>query len=276
MQNDFYKRFNIPINLSKAQGHFMNRIKNIIHLLIDEMYRSFFPDFFLEGKKRRLLVFVANKIGKKFDSIQDFEESIDREENFLEHLHLVEAFYACIDEDRQSQLSELVEDAISESVFDLGTIWSNGKFLKKGAPILDKRLVNESLGILKGKSYENVLDPFEKGLKCLLQSQKEPGSLVNATTNVYEALEALAKIVCGNDRDLSGNRQLFIAKINTPEFYKKVLKEYIEYACEFRHAVKEGEKRRIPSEREVEAFVYLTAIFIRLALWDKSHSEVPA
>jgi hypothetical protein len=45
-----------------------------------------------------------------------------------------------------------------------------------------------------------------------------------------------------------------------------LLKEYIEYANNFRHALKEGEKRPAVSVAEVESFVYLTGIFIRLAI----------
>ena len=56
-------------------------------------------------------------------------------------------------------------------------------------------------------------------------------------------------------------------RIKAPEFYKKVLKEYFDYACDFRHTLKKGEKRKIPAEQELETFVYLTGIFIRLALY---------
>lgn len=270
MKNDFYERFNISIDLSGAQRHFMNRIKNIIHLIINEMYHSFLPlPFFLEPKKTRLLVFIANRVGKKFHSVEDFERSIDREENFLEHLHLVEALYVYIDEDRKSELGGLVEDAVSESAFDLAIVWRNGRFYRKGAPLLDKKLINESLGILRDKKYENVIDAFEKGLDHFIRSQNEPERRIDAITDIYEALEALAKVICRNNKDLSANRDLLIKEIDVSEFYRSTLKEYVTYACKFRHALKEGEKRRIPSEREVETFIYLSGIYIRLALQNK-------
>lgn len=270
MKNNFYERFNIPIDLSGAQRHFMNRIKNIIHLIIDEMHHSFLPlPFLLEPKKTRLLVFIANRVGKKFHSVEYFERSIDHEENFLEHLHLVEALYVYIDEDRKSELAGLTEDAVSESAFDLGIVWRNGRFYRKGAPLLDKKLINESLGMLRDKKYENVIDAFEKGLDHFIHSQNEPERLIDAITDVYEALEALAKVICGNNKDLSANRDLLIKEIDVPEFYRRTLKEYVTYACKFRHALKEGKKRKIPSEREVETFIYLSGIYIRLALQSK-------
>jgi len=256
MQNDFYKRFDIPIDLSEAKRHFMNRIRSTISMIIDN-YPLLERDSFLHC----IEIGLGAEIPRGFPIEMWLENK-----NFWEHLRITEAFYACLDPTRQPYLSKLIEDIIALSECDLGISWQNGKFYKKGAPILDQKLVNESLGMLRDKKYENVVAPFEKGLKHLLQSQKEPERLADAIRDVYEALEALAKIVCESNRDLSGNRDSFIAKIDAPEFYKKVLKEYIDYACEFRHALKEGEKRRIPSEREVKAFIYLTGIFIRLAL----------
>jgi len=43
--------------------------------------------------------------------------------------------------------------------------------------------------------------------------------------HAYKAPQALAKIICENERELSGKRESFTAKINAPEFYKKVLRE---------------------------------------------------
>jgi hypothetical protein len=84
---------------------------------------------------------------------------------------------------------------------------------------------------------------------------------------MYEALEALAKIVTGRpDKDLSANRELFIKKVKASDEYKQLLKDYIDYANKFRHAVKEGESRPKLTEKEAESFIYLTGLFIRLAI----------
>ena len=50
------------------------------------------------------------------------------------------------------------------------------------------------------------------------------------------------------------------------EDYKVLLRDYIDYANKFRHAESECEPKPQLSEREVESFVYLTGIFIRLAM----------
>jgi sulfur transfer protein SufE len=83
---------------------------------------------------------------------------------------------------------------------------------------------------------------------------------------MYEALEALAKVVTGRDKDLSANRELFLSKVKASEGYKGILKEYIEYANNFRHAPKQGQEKPNVSVNECESFVYLTGLFIRLAI----------
>ncbi|MBA7699374.1 hypothetical protein ES703_108069 [subsurface metagenome] len=76
----------------------------------------------------------------------------------------------------------------------------------------------------------------------------------------------MAKLVTGRDRDLSGNAELFISKLKLIEYYKGMLKDYIDFACDYRHAVKLGEKRRPLLRNEVEAFIYTSGLFIRLAV----------
>ena len=86
-------------------------------------------------------------------------------------------------------------------------------------------------------------------------------------TDMYEAVEAMAKIITGRPtRDLSALREEFIAKLTLSDTHKRMLKEYIDYGCDFRHALQTGEKRGWPLEHEAENFVYMTGMFIRLAI----------
>lgn len=94
-----------------------------------------------------------------------------------------------------------------------------------------------------------------------------PHLLADVVTDMYESVEALSKIVTGRDsKDLSANAELFVRSINASAHYKQILKDYISYANEFRHAAKQGAVRPQLSPREVESFVYLTGVFIRLAV----------
>ncbi len=84
---------------------------------------------------------------------------------------------------------------------------------------------------------------------------------------MYEAVEAVAKIVTKKPNiHLATNYELFISKVRASGHYKKLLKEYITYTNEFRHAEGNPGTRPVPSRAEVESFMYLTGVFIRLAI----------
>lgn len=158
-----------------------------------------------------------------------------------------------------------VNETLLEAEVDLGIEWTNGRFKKKGAKLLDEKLVNESLRWLSDKKYESVLNPFSKGLEHFLHAENRPELLSDVITDMYEALEALAKIITERDKDLSGNAELFIKKLGVSDSYKRLVKEYISFANEFRHASKKGVEKPKLSIPEVESFMYLTGLFIRLA-----------
>jgi hypothetical protein len=63
------------------------------------------------------------------------------------------------------------------------------------------------LNWLRDARYENVLKPFEKGLKHWMEASKDPTRHGDVVTDMYEALEAIAKIVTRRDADLAGNRE---------------------------------------------------------------------
>lgn len=128
-------------------------------------------------------------------------------------------------------------------------------------------LVNESLRWLADEKYQNVLVPFQKGLSHLLEGTKDPQRYGDSVTDMYESVEAMAKIVTDKPtKDLSGLREEFIAKLRLPETHKAMLKQYIDYGCEFRHTLETSQKRTWPLEHEAENFVYLTGLFIKLAI----------
>jgi hypothetical protein len=84
---------------------------------------------------------------------------------------------------------------------------------------------------------------------------------------MYESVEAMAKIVTGKPtKDLSATRDEFVSTLRLSAFHKTLIKEYVEYGCQFRHAVNTDKQRSWPLEHEAEHFVYLTGSFIRLAI----------
>jgi len=256
MSSDFHERFKIQVDLDEAKRRFINRIKGSIY----ESFIYSLPDS--KATKKKALFYFGEKDRHGY-SLEQFVG-----EDFYNHLRMLEAIYrACSNSThRRDKLDDLIKDSLILSEVDLGVRWKEGRFLPSGAELLDERLVNDSLRWLSKPEHESVLNPFQKGLDHFLRSQSDPKLRADVVTDMYEAVEALAKKVTGKDRDLSANRELFIKKVKASEDYKNILREYIDFACKFRHAP--GEKKPKPnlSERETESFIYLTGLFIRLGM----------
>ncbi len=168
--------------------------------------------------------------------------------------------------DYAKKVDNLIQYVISLNEADIGVEWRDGAFWPSGAKLLDEALVNENLKWLADKGYHDVLGPFEKGLRHFSEAQQKPERLGDTVTDIYEAVEALAKVITGRDKDLSGNAELFISKLKLSDYYKKMLKDYTDYANDYRHAAKLGEKKKPLIRNEVEAFIYTSGLFIRLAV----------
>ena len=260
MDPKFHQRFNIKVGLDEAQARFVNRAYNEIFttLLAQLVYRHGKDP--LEEVKRG----VCTILGIKLDEHRSLVSHIG--DDFHRNLHAIEAMY------RQPVVrgfgfNEIVRKIIDESEIDLGIRWADGRFLPAGAPLLDEKLVNDILGWLSERNYDNVRLPFSKGLDHFLHALQKPEVLPDVITDMYEALEALAKIVTGREeKDLSGNQQLFLSKVAVSDEYRPILKSYIAYANNFRHATEPGQTKPTPSRREVESFIYLTGLFLRLAM----------
>jgi hypothetical protein len=274
MPDPFHRRFNIDVPIEEARRRFINRIENrvrrIVEMIGDAAYRP--------GRSPldSLMLDVETALGQPHlqylntsnTFVLTWRERIAND--FSKCLLAVEALHQALtnrDVLLQGKLSAATTETIKQSEVDLGISWQHGLFVKKGAELLDEKLVNESLRWLADPQYQNVLIPFQKGLSHLLEGTKDSQRYGDAVTDMYEALEAMAKIVTGKPtRDLSALREEYITKLRLPEHYKTMLKEYIDYGCDFRHALETGQQRSWPLDHEAESFIYVTGLFIRLAI----------
>ncbi len=257
----FENRFNITSNIDEAKRAFINRVDNII-----------VKNFFLNRKKVNISVYygrilwaIANEFGEIFDVTNTFAFY----HNYIFHrcLKALEISYRILPRKSQKQyLDSIISTLVNDSEVDLGITWQNGIFRPSGAKQLDTVLINETLQWLSQYGYATVLTPFEKGLSHFLDSIDKPALLSDVITDIYESLEAMVKITLKNDNDLSGNKEKFISVLGLSKYYRKMLGDYIEYANEYRHGVQEGVERPSPKRNEVEAFTYMTGLFIRLAI----------
>ncbi len=264
----FLQRFNIKLSVDDVYERFINRAISVIQRII--------PDLEIlktEGDKptyvREALIDVAMKLGVEYKWNKVFSSYAGTD--FYSCLQALEALYQTYNNSPNYYgYAERVDNSIKHVIFlsetDLGIEWRDGAFWPSGAKLLDEALVNENLKWLAVKGYQDVLVPFEKGLRHFLEAMQKPEKLGDTVTDIYEAVEALAKAVTGRDKDLSGNAELFIGKLELSDYYKKMLKDYIDYANDYRHAAKLGEKKKPLIRNEVEAFIYTSGLFIRLAV----------
>jgi hypothetical protein len=263
----FEKRFDIPLALEDVKERFMQRIWNGLNQNFETLVRDGPSIYDLS-----VLRHVADGLGVMYHAHYGFAHYAG--EYFYELLHSLELLYAGMLEDSiynrsddLQNLESIINAAVDKCEIDLGIEWKDGIFRPSGAKLLDKELVNEPMKWLADPKYKNVLQPFQKGLKHYVEATKDQNKLSDTVTDMYEALEALAKIVTERpDKDLSANAQLFASKLGLNEYYNKMLKDYIGYACDYRHGVEQTRERQLPKRNEVEAFLYTTGLFIRLAI----------
>jgi hypothetical protein len=259
----FNKRFSIELGVEEGKRRFVNRVLNFLFLnmvrVAVEVNRN--------NGWSHLEQYLCSRLGERYDRAGCLERLIG--DDFDKCLQVLEALYEYPPwKSMQDQMEWQIRGLLSETEVDIGVRWEDGQFLPAGSPVMDNALVNDSLNLLNMSEYKGVSVAFQKGLNHYLHSTKDPSLLTDVLTDMYEALEAMAKIVCpkGKDRDLSCNCEAFISNLGLADPYKKMLKAYIEYANDFaRHAGPQGKPKPIPSRKEVEAFMYLTGLFIRVA-----------
>jgi len=263
----FHQRFNIKFSVDDVHARFVTRALNMINgafPLIESKTADINKLYYIRGA----LIKVATNLGVEYKWDKLFSDYAGTD--FHSCLLALEALYQYFSQEKlevyAKKVDESIQHAISLMETDIGAEWRDGAFWPSGAKLLDEALVNENLKWLADKGYNDVLSPFEKGLRHFIEAQKKPERLGDTVTDIYEAVEALAKAVTDRDKDLSGNAELFISKLGLSEYYKKMLKDYIDYANDYRHAAKLGGKKKPLLRNEVEAFIYTSGLFIRLAV----------
>jgi hypothetical protein len=253
----FHERFGIHVDLEEARRRLINRLK----VAVIDVYVSY--------ENRHHVRSIAFFLGEPFDKVEQVKNYAKN--SYINTLLVAEAIYKTFNISPNFEyLCSEVENSISRSIaaseVDLGISWKDGIFIKTGAEYLDKKLIRDPLDWLISNKYSTVYEPLKKSLKHFLESEKDNTKLYDVITDAYEALEALAKIVTGKDVTLDKNRELLISKLKISPDYKEMLKSYIEYAHKYRHALKKGEARKPLVQEEVESYIYLTGVFIRLGI----------
>ena len=139
-------------------------------------------------------------------------------------------------------------------------------FYPNGARELDKGLIEEPLNWLT--DFPNERADYLKALTAYTGKR-----LDEVIMNCYLAVEGIARQILGNKKVLDNNREELIKKIGLSQEWKALLSNFINYANEFkRHA---SEKRHDLNPVEVEGFLYMSGVMLRMAILATADSSVP-
>lgn len=258
----FENRFNIKCDIDSSKRAFINRVENLI------VQNCFLNTTWLNRNiyTRTIKWRIANSFGEKYNSEYSF--AYYHNNDFYRCLKALEIAYEALPRKSQKEkFNSTINWIINNSEIDLGIIWKDGVFIRSGAKQLDRVLIIENLQWLSQHEYNTVLTDFEKGLSDYLESINKPVKLSDVITDMYKSLESLVKIILKNNKDISANREKFIGTLKLSKYYSKMLGDYIEYANEYsRHGVQETTQKPQINRNEVESFIYMTGLFIRLAI----------
>src|SRR3989442_5454048 len=130
----FHERFGITIDSEEAEKRFVNRIYN--EVWFGNSFSSTFEKYEIEKS-------IVSDLGKQ----QDFTAHISTQVggDFFANLRALESLYVHIDGWLRETLQKTIEQILSQSEIDLGIEWKDGQFYRKGAKLLDDKLVNDVL-----------------------------------------------------------------------------------------------------------------------------------
>jgi hypothetical protein len=279
MQNDFRNRMNLgEITEEEVKKRFLNRIKVSIFIWLQSTDRTIFFD-------ENFIWWISEQMGESWSeevhlrsSGYDYWTNLTLEKmsgnDFYKTIEIVEKCYQYVEEGRTREIhgyvyddskivnkrkfDEIMENIMLLSEINIGIFWKNGKFYLSGAKELDEALIGDSLDWLN--KHPKTKEQFSIALSHYKKSLTSVASGKDAITNCYTSIEFLAQDFLGNDKNFDKNSDLIVDKLKLPKEYKNIVYYYKQIANEYssRHAGSD------PSHLDVEAFVYLTGLLIRL------------
>jgi hypothetical protein len=252
--------FGITDDLATEQNRFVQRINQTAFRQIEERQYEYKADFellcYFLGINAQDRLAKANSHNYGSSTIVPTLRSLTGDD-FTETLKVSEFLYEILKRKREYQkaLGGFREAALSHATIDIGVRWKDGMFYPTGAKELDERLIEEPLQWLS--KFQNERADYLKALTGYTAKRFD-----DVIINCYLVIEGVSRNVLANDRTLENNRENLLRTIGLSQEWKALLHNFITYANEFkRHA---SDKRYEINPIEVEGFLYLTGVFLRL------------
>ncbi|MGA2823579.1 MAG: hypothetical protein ABSE72_08650 [Bacteroidales bacterium] len=268
MQKEFNKNFGISPSVEAERIAFVNRViyflqefrhRTLNHLEYKGLFSTICIQFGLNPRK----IIDDNSPFHNMEEIPELNEVVKEDFlNILKLLVLVRQYYQ-ENAKRLTFLDESIEGLLKLSGTELGISYKSGMFFPKGEELLDHELIEYSLSSLS--SYPNE----DKDLRNALENYRA-GSKYGVIENCYRCIEGLSRQILNNKGTLIDNKIDLIKSSGLSNHWKKILANYIDYGNEYgRHA---SENRHDFSQFEVEAYLYMTCVLVRLLLIIKNAS----
>lgn len=284
MADDFRKRMGLDkIDIAEARKRFLNRVNvSILRWLQNNEGVRFYDENFIWWISEQIGESWGERVEPRDDGVGywfdlTMEEMTDKD--FYKTLGVIEKAYEYLQEGRAMQIGNSYgyhrDEVITLDRFDgrmtrimslterdLGVFWKSGKFYLSGAKELDQALISDSLEWLI--HYPAAREHFLVALEHYKKSISNIPAGKDAITNSYTSVESLAQEFLQNDIPFDKNSNELVDKLDLPKEYKQVIHYYKQLAHEYgsRHAGND------PKHKEVEAFIYLTGLLLRLMVSD--------
>lgn len=262
----FNKLFDISPDLSNEKDKFVNRINQTAIKEAQDYYhyeKLFNYVCYEFGLNARDLYAERNRhnysatIDPSLRSItgDDFEKT-------LKMLAVLVNFYEDENEQKGDEIESWIKIALRSSEVDLEIRWHNGMFYPAGDRKMDKELVEDVYDWLD--SLPTTKKYYKEAL--LSYSKKNYNDLVG---NLYNVLEDSARKLLNNRTVLRGNKEKLLSYLKLSGQWSTVLSKFIEFCDEYKRHASETQAAKIITPEEAEATLYLTGIFLRIALQRK-------
>jgi hypothetical protein len=264
MLRRFNKVFGIRDDLDTEQRRFVERINQTVFARIEKFhypvsYQAIFEIVcYWLGINPNDRISKANQMNYGSETLVPSLRSLTQDE-FMETLKVLGFLYKALDKNPEAQqsLSRSIKVALSNATIDLEVAWNNGMFYPAGARELDEKLIEEPFKWLD--DFPNEKADYLKAVTGYANKR-----LDEVIINCYVAVEGIARAVLGNKKTLDNNRERLMKTLGLSQEWKALLNNFITYANEFeRHA---SENRHSLNPIEVEGFLYLTGILLRMAI----------
>ena len=275
---DFKKRFNQEIDLEEVRRNFVTQVN---HFIVEPLDTKIGNYYFSEGNP--LFDFIClglnltpssviNSFNRNNYGVSSTIPSLrnltkDNFETTLIVIELAFEYFSTRHDYDKERWVKIIDNKIKfflNQILSLKIYWYEGRFYPEGAEELDEKLVKDNLTWLE--ECPRVKEIFRNALDHYSQIKKEPIKGKDAISNSFQAVESLSRVFINTDKSFDNVFNELTEKLGLISQWKNIFNYYKEISKEFgRHSGRN--KDFIPKEQDVEAFIYLSGLIMRLILF---------